>query len=280
MLDRWSTRQEPSRRGRSRPATRSARPGPPARPPARGAPRCSGRRAPAEVEHAPAAVAQWGRPGMWTGRPLTRDPAPTAVRGRPARPRPEARSPVDAMFTPRPAPRSPAPASTPSATCCTAPRRRYPDKLAVVAGDLRVTYAEFDAAVNRTAHALADRGLAQGRPAGAARRTTAGSSPCSRSPPRKLGVVLVPVNFMLGADEIAFILRHSGADRDGRARTRWRPPRRRRWPRPASTAASAAGSALSGAAPARPAGRTSTTGGRRATTARRTSRSPTTTRCG
>lgn len=39
---------------------------------------------------------------------------------------------------------------------------RYPDKLAVVAGDLRVSYAKFDAAVNRTAHALADRGLAKG----------------------------------------------------------------------------------------------------------------------
>ena len=39
---------------------------------------------------------------------------------------------------------------------------RYPDKLAVVAGDLRVSYAEFDAAVNRTAHALAARGLAKG----------------------------------------------------------------------------------------------------------------------
>ena len=33
--------------------------------------------------------------------------------------------------------------------------RRDPDKLAVVAGELRVTYAEFDVAVNRTAHALA-----------------------------------------------------------------------------------------------------------------------------
>jgi fatty-acyl-CoA synthase len=39
---------------------------------------------------------------------------------------------------------------------------RYPDKLAVVAGDLRVSYAEFDAAVNRTAHALAGRGVAKG----------------------------------------------------------------------------------------------------------------------
>ena len=35
-------------------------------------------------------------------------------------------------------------------------------QLAVVAGDLRVSYAEFDAAVNRAAHALAGRGLAKG----------------------------------------------------------------------------------------------------------------------
>src|SRR4051812_49779086 len=39
---------------------------------------------------------------------------------------------------------------------------RYPDKLAVVAEDLRMTYAGFDAAVNRAAHALADRGLGKG----------------------------------------------------------------------------------------------------------------------
>ncbi|MGY1618002.1 acyl-CoA synthetase [Geodermatophilus sp. SYSU D00691] len=88
--------------------------------------------------------------------------------------------------------------------------RRYPDKLAVVAGDLRVTYAGFDAAVNRTAHALADRGLAKGD------RLALLSHNCWQFAvlafaTAKLGVVLVPVNFMLGPDEIAFILRHSGA---------------------------------------------------------------------
>jgi len=40
--------------------------------------------------------------------------------------------------------------------------RRYPGKLAVVAGDLRATYDEFDTAVNRAAHALTDRGLQPG----------------------------------------------------------------------------------------------------------------------
>ncbi|MGK5172667.1 acyl-CoA synthetase [Geodermatophilus sp. CPCC 205761] len=87
---------------------------------------------------------------------------------------------------------------------------RYPDKLAVVAGDLRVTYAEFDVAVNRTAHALAERGLATGD------RLALLSHNCWQFAvlafaTAKLGVVLVPVNFMLGAEEIAYILGHSGA---------------------------------------------------------------------
>ena len=87
---------------------------------------------------------------------------------------------------------------------------RYPDKRAVVAGDLRISYAEFDAAVNRTAHALADRGLAKGD------RLALLSHNCwpyvlLAFATARLGVVLVPVNFMLGAEEIAFILRHSQA---------------------------------------------------------------------
>jgi fatty-acyl-CoA synthase len=88
--------------------------------------------------------------------------------------------------------------------------QRYPDKLAVVSGELRVSYAEFDAAVNRTANALADRGLTKGD------RLALLSHNCWQYAvlafsTAKLGVVLVPVNFMLGPEEIAFILRHSGA---------------------------------------------------------------------
>ena len=87
---------------------------------------------------------------------------------------------------------------------------RYPGKLAVVAGDLRVSYAEFDAAVNRAAHALADRGLAKGD------RLALLSHNCWQYvllvfAAARIGVVLVPVNFMLGPEEIAFILRHCGA---------------------------------------------------------------------
>ncbi len=87
---------------------------------------------------------------------------------------------------------------------------RYPGKLAVVAGDLRVTYAEFDAAVNRFAHALAERGLVKGD------RLALLSHNCwqfavTAFATAKLGVVLVPVNFMLTADEVGYVLRHSGA---------------------------------------------------------------------
>ncbi|HEY0812331.1 MAG TPA: acyl-CoA synthetase [Pseudonocardia sp.] len=87
---------------------------------------------------------------------------------------------------------------------------RYPDKLAVVFDDQRFSYAEFDAAVNRTAGALAARGLRKGD-----RFALLGRNSWSYVvlvfATAKLGVVLVPINFMLTADEVAFILGHSGA---------------------------------------------------------------------
>jgi fatty-acyl-CoA synthase len=87
---------------------------------------------------------------------------------------------------------------------------RHPDKLAVVYGDDRYTFGEFDAAVNRAAGALAARGLRKGD-----RLALLGRNSWSYVvlvfATAKLGVVLVPINFMLNADEIAFILGHSGA---------------------------------------------------------------------
>src|ERR1700691_436749 len=87
---------------------------------------------------------------------------------------------------------------------------RYPDKLAVVAGGLRGSCAEVGGALHRTAHHPADRRLPRG--AGLPRL----SHNCwpyvlLAFATARLGVVLVPVNFMLGAEEIAFILRHSQA---------------------------------------------------------------------
>jgi len=87
---------------------------------------------------------------------------------------------------------------------------RYPDKLAVVAGERRVSFRDFDAAVNRAAHALADRGLAKGD------RLALLSHNCWQYAvlvfaTAKLGVILVPVNFMLGPEEIGFVLAHCAA---------------------------------------------------------------------
>ena len=88
--------------------------------------------------------------------------------------------------------------------------RRYPDKLAVVAGERRVTFAQFDAAVNRCAHALAGQGLAKGDRLALLSHNSWQFGVLTFATAR-LGVVLVPVNFMLGAEEIAFILEHSGS---------------------------------------------------------------------
>ncbi|SEG90564.1 fatty-acyl-CoA synthase [Thermomonospora echinospora] len=88
--------------------------------------------------------------------------------------------------------------------------RRDPGRLAVVFGDLRVTYAEFDVAVNRAAHALAARGLTKGDRLALLSHNSWQYAVLVFATAR-LGVVLVPVNFMLNADEIAYILRHSGA---------------------------------------------------------------------
>ncbi|MEV1294215.1 acyl-CoA synthetase [Pseudonocardia sp. NPDC049635] len=87
---------------------------------------------------------------------------------------------------------------------------RHPDRLAVVDGDTRWTYAEFDAAVNRCAAALAEHGLTKGD------RLALLSHNCRQFgvlafATARLGVLLVPVNFMLGPEEIAYILDHSRA---------------------------------------------------------------------
>jgi fatty-acyl-CoA synthase len=105
------------------------------------------------------------------------------------------------------------------------PRRttaRFPDKLALVAERRRVSFAAFDAVINRCANALAARGLAKGDRLALLSHNCVAFVVLAFATAR-LGIVLVPINFMLGAEEIAFILRHSGArgmvSEDGLART-------------------------------------------------------------
>ncbi len=87
---------------------------------------------------------------------------------------------------------------------------RVPGKLAIVSGATRLTFAELEAAVSRTAAALAAEGLKKGDRVALLSRNCWQFAVLSFATAR-LGVILVPVNFMLGPGEIAYILGHSEA---------------------------------------------------------------------
>lgn len=87
---------------------------------------------------------------------------------------------------------------------------RYPDKLAVVDKSNRYTFSEFNDLANRAANSLARRGLAKGDRLALLSHNSWQYGVLAFAT-AKIGVILVPVNFMLGPDEIAFILDHSGA---------------------------------------------------------------------
>jgi fatty-acyl-CoA synthase len=87
---------------------------------------------------------------------------------------------------------------------------RHPHKLAVACGAVRWTYAEFDALCDRLAAGLAGVGVAKGDRVAILARNSHGFA-AMRFALARLGAVLVPINFMLKADEAAYILRHAGA---------------------------------------------------------------------
>jgi fatty-acyl-CoA synthase len=87
---------------------------------------------------------------------------------------------------------------------------RVPDKVGIVCGEVQWTYAEFDRICTRLAQALAAEGVGFGdRVAILSRNSHAYAA--MRFALARLGAVLVPINFMLNADEIAYILKSSGA---------------------------------------------------------------------
>ncbi|AMO22004.1 acyl-CoA synthetase [Ramlibacter solisilvae] len=88
--------------------------------------------------------------------------------------------------------------------------KRFPDKPGLICGATSWTFAEFDAVVDRVAAGLAQQGIAHGsRVAVLARNSHAFAA--LRFALARLGSVLVPINFMLKADEVAYILRHAQA---------------------------------------------------------------------
>ena len=88
--------------------------------------------------------------------------------------------------------------------------QRHPERLAVIDDEVRLDFAGFDAAVNACAAALSDRGVRPGDRLALVSRNCWQFAVLNFATAR-IGVVLVPVNFSLGATEIAYILDHSGA---------------------------------------------------------------------
>ncbi len=87
---------------------------------------------------------------------------------------------------------------------------RSPRKTALVYKDLRQSYAELDEAVNRTANALASRGVARGDHVAMLSHNNH-AFVVVRFALARLGAVMVPINFMLNASEVAFILENAEA---------------------------------------------------------------------
>src|SRR5690242_17911626 len=88
--------------------------------------------------------------------------------------------------------------------------KRFPHKTAIACGATRWTFAEFDAITDRLAAGLARLGVGKGTPLAVLARNSHGFA-ALRFALARLGAVLVPINFMLKAQEVAYILRHSGA---------------------------------------------------------------------
>jgi len=87
---------------------------------------------------------------------------------------------------------------------------RYPNRVAIVCAQTCWTYAQFSALCDRLAAGLAAVGIAPSdRVAVLARNSHAFAA--LRFAVARLGAVLVPVNFMLNAQEVRYILQHSGA---------------------------------------------------------------------
>ncbi len=85
---------------------------------------------------------------------------------------------------------------------------RLPDKTAIVDGETSFTYSEFDEVVDRIGAALTARSLAKGDRCAVLSHNCWEVAALSFATARQ-GIVLVPINFMLRAGEIAYILEHA-----------------------------------------------------------------------
>jgi fatty-acyl-CoA synthase len=89
-------------------------------------------------------------------------------------------------------------------------RRLYPDREAVIDGDLRLTYAQFFERCDRWSAALQKLGVAPGDRVAYIAPNVHGQLESFYSV-LQIGATLVPVNYRLTADDFAYLIQHSGA---------------------------------------------------------------------
>jgi fatty-acyl-CoA synthase len=89
--------------------------------------------------------------------------------------------------------------------------KRFPNKTAIICGDTAWSYATFDALCNRLATGLAARAVRKGTRVAILSRNSHGFA-ALRFALARLGAVLVPINFMLKAEEAVCALSSHGPD--------------------------------------------------------------------
>jgi fatty-acyl-CoA synthase len=85
------------------------------------------------------------------------------------------------------------------------------DRVALIDGDRRITYTEFDRRTDQLARGLRELGVRQGDRV-AALLVNSAAFVETMFATAKLGAVFVPINFRLAAPEVAYLLADSGAD--------------------------------------------------------------------
>ncbi|MGD9893761.1 MAG: AMP-binding protein, partial [Dehalococcoidia bacterium] len=88
--------------------------------------------------------------------------------------------------------------------------RLYPDRDAVVSGDLRLSYAAFGERVNQLANALHEIGVQKGDRVALLSPNSHQFLECFYGV-TAIGAVLVPLNYRLVADDFVYIINHAEA---------------------------------------------------------------------
>ncbi|WP_236687081.1 fatty acyl-CoA synthetase [Ornithinibacillus californiensis] len=89
-------------------------------------------------------------------------------------------------------------------------RERAPEKFALAYRDRRLNYEELDGLVNQTAHAFRVRGMKKGDMITVMSKNSLDFVIVNFALAR-IGAVMIPINYMLTKDDVAFILRHARA---------------------------------------------------------------------